>query len=156
MGCASSKHDKPAPAAKPAGVTIAKPADVTEAGRRSATASTASNVQEEEELAAHQERNYGLGKPTSETDRMRTLNTLAVLDTEPERRFDDITKLCALIFNVRACIGGEGEALSVTVRVVLPLHERLVHGSSMTAWEGRLWLWPGRVELTLHGANMTT
>ena len=76
------------------------------AGRKSAAASAARNVQEVEELAAHQERNYGLRKPASESDRMRTLNTLAVLDSEPEERFDDITKLCKLIFNVGAWVGG--------------------------------------------------
>ena len=106
MGCATSKREDVYEPATPVGSPIAKPAEGTEAGRQSAAASTASNVQEEEELAAHQERNYGLRKPASESDRMRTLNTLAVLGSEPEERFDDITKLCKLIFNVGAWVGG--------------------------------------------------
>lgn len=108
MGCASTKladfDDPTTPTATPR-ESIVKPA--VEAGSQCASASTASNVQEE--LAAHQERDYkGSMKPACESDRMCTLNTLAVLDTEPERRFDDITKLCTLIFNVRVrggCFG---------------------------------------------------
>ena len=99
MGCASTKQADfydPATPREP----IAKTAEKTETERKSTSASTASNVQEEE-LAAHQERDYkGSIKPACESDRMCTLNTLAVLDTEPEKRFDDITKLCTLIFNV--------------------------------------------------------
>ena len=117
MGCATSKHEDVYEPATPVGSPIAKPAGGTEAGRQSAAASTASNEQEAEDLAAHQERNYGLRKPASESDRMRTLNTLAVLDSEPEERFDDITKLCKLIFNVRAWVGGGWIGLS---RVVKP------------------------------------
>ena len=114
MGCATSKREDVYEPATPVGSPIAKPAEGTEAGRQSAAASTASNEQEAEELAAHQERNYGLRKPASESDRMRTLNTLAVLDSEPEERFDDITKLCKLIFNVRAWEGGVAGMALVT------------------------------------------
>ena len=121
MGCATSKHEDVYEPATPVGSPIAKPAGGTEAGRQSAAASTASNEQEAEELAAHQERNYGLRKPASESDRMRTLNTLAVLDSEPEERFDDITKLCKLIFNVGAWVGGGWNGLGDSPQRVVKL-----------------------------------
>ena len=123
MGCASTKQaDLYDPAPRD---TIAKSAEKTE-GRQSTSASTASNVQEEE-LAAHQERDYkGSIKPACESERMCTLNTLAVLDTEPEKRFDDITKLCTLIFNV-SVRGGCTEGITVHIRCSAA---RCHHGAS--------------------------
>lgn len=39
--------------------------------------------------------------PVDEPARMDYLCSLGVLDTEPERRFDDLTRLCCMIFKVR-------------------------------------------------------
>ncbi len=41
---------------------------------------------------------------TDNNDRLNALNSLALLDTEPEERFDRITRLCQQVFDVSACL----------------------------------------------------
>ncbi|GAX75883.1 hypothetical protein CEUSTIGMA_g3326.t1 [Chlamydomonas eustigma] len=54
---------------------------------------------------AHEDEEYiGSIEPSNEAARLQTLKNLAVLDTEPEKRFDDITKLCTMIFKVPICL----------------------------------------------------
>eukprot|EP00882_Tetradesmus_deserticola_P000798 GHRQ01000869.1.p1 GENE.GHRQ01000869.1~~GHRQ01000869.1.p1 ORF type:complete len:829 (+),score=338.09 GHRQ01000869.1:201-2489(+) len=47
-----------------------------------------------------EEEYIGADAPVCELQRMQHLNNLGILYTEPEQRFDDITKLCCMVFKV--------------------------------------------------------
>lgn len=45
----------------------------------------------------------GAPAPVCELNRIKHLHDLNILYTPPEQRFDDITKLCTLVFKVGSC-----------------------------------------------------
>ncbi|KAG2454256.1 hypothetical protein HYH02_001289 [Chlamydomonas schloesseri] len=84
---AAAQHNGSSSGKAPAGV--ATPPAVEPASR----VSTSSSAQEPAEPE-----HKGAEAPLNEPDRMDYLCKLGVLDTEPEKRFDDITRLCCLVF----------------------------------------------------------